>query len=110
VDNEHALRAFMTRDRDEFHTLRQRIRRAKQKTRADMFISIQPMPFQRPAPRALRSMYYLNAAAVVGGSDSGKTVRMPQIWPGGISLEDKDDLLASVLLYLSRLSSLEGQP
>lgn len=107
VNNEPGMRAFMTRDRDIFLTLRQRIQRAKQNG-ADMFISIHADAFTNRNARG-SSVYVL--------SDRGASSEAAQILAdrenaadlaGGISLEDKDDLLASVLLDLSQTASLEA--
>lgn len=107
VNNEPGMRAFMTRDKDVFLTLRQRIQRAKQNG-ADMFISIHADAFTNRNARG-SSVYVL--------SDRGASSEAAQILAdrenaadlaGGISLEDKDDLLASVLLDLSQTASLEA--
>jgi len=107
VNNEPGMQAFMTRDRDIFLTLRQRIQRAKQNG-ADMFISIHADAFTNRNARG-SSVYVL--------SDRGASSEAAQILAdrenaadlaGGISLEDKDDLLASVLLDLSQTASLEA--
>lgn len=107
VDNEPGMRAFMTRDRDEFITLRQRIQRAK-KNGADMFISIHADAFQRTSAKG-SSVYVLSqrgasseAAQILADRENAADLA------GGISLEDKDDLLASVLLDLSQTASLEA--
>lgn len=107
VNQEPGMRAFMTRDNDVFLTLRQRIQRAKQ-SGADMFISIHADAFTNRNARG-SSVYVL--------SDRGASSEAAQILAdrenaadlaGGISLEDKDDLLASVLLDLSQTASLEA--
>ncbi|MDT8310721.1 MAG: N-acetylmuramoyl-L-alanine amidase [Methylophaga sp.] len=107
VNNEPSMRAFMTRDKDIFLTLRQRIQRAKLNG-ADMFISIHADAFTNRNARG-SSVYVL--------SDRGASSEAAQILAdrenaadlaGGISLEDKDDLLASVLLDLSQTASLEA--
>lgn len=107
VDSEPGMRAYMTRDRDEFITLRQRIQRAKQNG-ADMFISIHADAFQRTSAKG-SSVYVLSprgasseAAQILADRENAADLA------GGISLEDKDDLLASVLLDLSQTASLEA--
>lgn len=107
VDNEPGMRAYLTRDRDEFITLRQRIQRAKQNG-ADMFISIHADAFQRTSAKG-SSVYVLSqrgasseAAQILADRENAADLA------GGISLEDKDDLLASVLLDLSQTASLEA--
>lgn len=107
VNDEPGMRAYMTRDRDEFITLRQRIQRAKQNG-ADMFISIHADAFQRTSAQG-SSVYVLSprgasseAAQILADRENAADLA------GGISLEDKDDLLASVLLDLSQTASLEA--
>ncbi len=107
INDEPGMRAYMTRDRDEFITLRQRIQRAKQNG-ADMFISIHADAFQRTSARG-SSVYVLSqrgasseAAQILADRENAADLA------GGISLEDKDDLLASVLLDLSQTASLEA--
>jgi N-acetylmuramoyl-L-alanine amidase len=107
VNDEPGMRAYMTRDRDEFITLRQRIQRAKQNG-ADMFISIHADAFQRTSAKG-SSVYVLSprgasseAAQILADRENAADLA------GGISLEDKDDLLASVLLDLSQTASLEA--
>lgn len=107
VNSEPGMKAYLTRDRDVFLTLRQRIQRAKQNG-ADMFISIHADAFTNKNARG-SSVFVL--------SDRGASSEAAQILAdrenaadlaGGISLEDKDDLLASVLLDLSQTASLEA--
>mgnify|MGYP000636147384 CR=1 FL=1 len=107
VNKEPGMKSYLTRDKDVFITLRQRINRAH-KSGADMFISIHADAFHNPRARGA-SVYVL--------SDRGASSEAAQLLAdkenaadlaGGISLEDKDDLLASVLLDLSQTASLEG--
>nr|WP_237700436.1 N-acetylmuramoyl-L-alanine amidase [Methylophaga thiooxydans] len=107
VDKEPGMRSYLTRDSDVFISLRQRIRRARENG-ADMFISIHADAFHKRSARG-SSVYVL--------SDRGASSEAAQILAdrenasdlaGGISLEDKDDLLASVLLDLSQTASLEA--
>lgn len=97
----------MTRDKDVFITLRQRIKRAHN-SGADMFISIHADAFHNPRAKGA-SVYVLSergasseAAQLIADKENAADLA------GGISLEDKDDLLASVLLDLSQTASLEG--
>lgn len=107
VEDEPGMRPYLTRDSDEFVSLRQRIVRARDNG-ADMFISIHADAFHNINARG-SSVYVL--------SDRGASSEAAQILAdrenaadlaGGISLEDKDDLLASVLLDLSQTASLEA--
>jgi len=107
VDKEPGMRAYLTRDRDVFIPLRHRIKRAND-NHADMFISIHADAFKNKKAKG---------ASVFVLSDRGASSEAAQLLAdkenaadlaGGISLEDKDDLLASVLLDLSQTASLEG--
>jgi len=107
VNKEPGMRAYLTRDKDVFITLRQRIKRARN-NHADMFISIHADAFKNTKARG---------ASVFVLSDRGASSEAAQLLAdkenaadlaGGISLEDKDDLLASVLLDLSQTASLEA--
>ena len=107
VDAEPGMKAYLTRNNDTFVSLRQRIKRARQHN-ADMFISIHADAFKN---------HKAKGASVFVLSERGASSEAAQ-WladkenaadlAGGISLEDKDDLLASVLLDLSQTASLEA--
>ena len=107
VNNEPGMKAFLTRDKDEFVTLRQRIKRAH-KNDADMLISIHADASHNSRARGA-SVYVLSergasseAAQLLAHKENASDLA------GHISLEDKDDLLAYVLLDLSQTASLEG--
>ncbi len=107
VDQEPGMRSYMTRDNDTFITLRQRIRRARENG-ADMFISIHADAFHKRSARG-SSVYVLSergasseAAQILADRENSSDLA------GGISLEDKDQMLASVLLDLSQDASLEA--
>lgn len=107
VDKEPGMRSYLTRDKDVFISLRQRIRRARENG-ADMFISIHADAFHKRSARG-SSVYVLSqrgasseAAQILADRENASDLA------GGISLEDKDDLLASVLLDLSQEASLTG--
>lgn len=107
VDAEPGMKAYLTRNRDVFISLRQRIKKARDHN-ADMFISIHADAFKDPRARGA-SVYVLSergasseAAQLLADKENAADLA------GGISLEDKDDLLASVLLDLSQTASLEA--
>lgn len=107
VNKEPGMRAYMTRDRDVFIRLRQRIKKAHDHG-ADMFISIHADSFHNTRAKGA-SVYVLSergasseAAQLLADKENAADLA------GGISLEDKDDLLASVLLDLSQTASLEA--
>ena len=107
VNSESGMRAYLTRKKDVFISLRQRIKRARIQ-KADMFISIHADAFDKPSARGA-SVFVLSergasseAAQMLADKENAADL------VGGISLEDKDDLLASVLLDLSQTASLEA--
>ncbi len=107
VDNEPGMRAYLTRNTDVFIPLRQRIKRAKE-NKADMFISIHADAFKDTKAKGA-SVFVLSqrgasseAAQMMADKENAADLA------GGISLEDKDDMLASVLLDLSQTASLEA--
>ena len=107
VNSEPGMRAYLTRKKDVFISLRQRIKRARIQ-KADMFISIHADAFDKPSARGA-SVFVLSergasseAAQMLADKENAADL------VGGISLEDKDDLLASVLLDLSQTASLEA--
>jgi len=107
VDKEPGMRAYLTRNNDTFLSLRQRINLARSK-KADMFISIHADAFHRREARGA-SVFVLSergasseAAQMLADKENAADL------VGGISLEDKDHLLASVLLDLSQTASLEA--
>lgn len=107
VNAEPGMRAYLTRDTDTFISLRQRIKRARD-NKADMFISIHADAFKDAKARGA-SVFVLSergasseAAQMLANKENAADLA------GGISLEDKDDMLASVLLDLSQTASLEA--
>ena len=107
VNQERGMRAYLTRDKDIFIPLRQRIKKARN-NKADMFISIHADAFKDPKAKGA-SVFVLSergasseAAKMLANKENAADLA------GGISLEDKDDMLASVLLDLSQTASLEA--
>ncbi|RKZ92164.1 MAG: N-acetylmuramoyl-L-alanine amidase [Gammaproteobacteria bacterium] len=107
VNDEPGMQAYLTRDSDTFITLRQRIKRAHNHN-ADMFISIHADAFHKQRAKGA-SVFVLSergasseAAQLLADKENAADLA------GGISLEDKDDLLAYVLLDLSQNASLEA--
>jgi N-acetylmuramoyl-L-alanine amidase len=107
VNNEPGMRAYMTRNSDTFIRLRDRIKLAR-KNGADMFISIHADAFHNFRAKGA-SVYVLSEKGA--SSEAAKLLADKENAAdlvGGVSLEDKDELLASVLLDLSQTASLEG--
>jgi N-acetylmuramoyl-L-alanine amidase len=107
IDREPGMRAELTRDGDYFLPHRERMQRAHRK-QADMFISIHA---DSVADRSVRgsSVYTLSAR---GASDESTRVLADRENAadliGGVSLNDKDAVLASVLLDLSQSASMSA--
>ncbi len=107
IKKEPGMRAYMTRNSDVFVRLRDRIKRARD-NHADMFISIHADAFHNYRAKGA-SVYVLSERGA--SSEAAKLLADKENTAdlaGGVSLEDKDDLLASVLLDLSQTASLEG--
>ena len=107
VGKEPGMTPLMIRDGDFFVSLRDRINKART-YKADMFISIHADAF--PDSRA-------RGASVYALSQSGATTEAALMLAnrenaadliGGVSLDDKDELLASVLLDLSQNATIEA--
>jgi N-acetylmuramoyl-L-alanine amidase len=107
IDREPGMRAVLTRDRDQFVELRERIVRAR-KQQADMFISVHADSV-RDRSVAGSSVYVLSAR---GASDESARWLADRENAadliGGVTLDDKDSVLASVLLDLSQGASMSA--
>ena len=107
VNKQRGMRAVLTRKGDYFMRLRERIIKARQ-YKADMFISIHADAFKDPSVHG-SSVYVLSAAG--SSSEHAKWLAERENAAdliGGVKLENKDDMLASVLLDLSQTASLEA--
>lgn len=107
VDKEPGMRAVLVRDGDQFIRLRDRMKKAREH-RADLFVSIHADAFRDRSARG---------SSVFVVSERGATSEMARILAdqenaadlvGGVSLNDKDNLLKSVLLDLSQSASIEA--
>lgn len=107
IAKEKGMRPMMTRDGDYFVTLRKRMDKARESS-ADIFISIHADSF--PDKRA-------RGASVYTLSQKGATTEAAHLLAnrenaadlvGGVSLDDKDAMLASVLLDLSQSATIEA--
>jgi N-acetylmuramoyl-L-alanine amidase len=107
INGEPGMRAVLTRDRDEFLVLRDRIGRARI-AKADMFISIHADSIaNRDVSGA--SVYVLSehgasneAARWLADRENAADLM------GGVKLDDKDKQLASVLLDLSQTANISA--
>ncbi len=107
IDAEPGMRAVLIRDGDYFITLGGRTRKARQ-LGADMFVSVHADSV-RKGDVSGSSVYVLSlrgasdeAARWLAESENAADLK------GGVSLDDKDDLLASVLLDVTQKESVSS--
>jgi N-acetylmuramoyl-L-alanine amidase len=105
VNKEPGMRAVMTREGDYFLSLRQRVERARL-LGADLFVSVHADAFKNPKAHG-SSVYVLSSKGATDEAARWLAERENAAdLVGGVSLDDKDDLLASVLLDLSQNASI----
>ncbi|MGD9021891.1 MAG: N-acetylmuramoyl-L-alanine amidase [Lysobacterales bacterium] len=107
IDAEPGMRAVLTRDGDYYIPLRGRYEKAR-KARADLFVSVHADAFKNRNVRG-SSVFVLSArgassefARLLADSENASDL------VGGVTLSDKDDMLASVLLDLSQSATREA--
>ncbi len=100
------FRAVLTREGDQFVVLRKRVEKAR-KHQADLFVSLHADAFKSPRVEGA-SVYALslNGASSEAARWIAKKENASDLI-GGISLDDKDDLIASVLLDLSQTATIQ---
>ncbi len=108
VEQEPGMKPLMIRGSDYFVSLNGR-RRLAQQQRADLFVSIHADSTGRNPKARGASVYALStkgasseAARVLADSENSTDLI------GGVNLEDKDDVLTSVLLDLSQTGTIEA--
>jgi N-acetylmuramoyl-L-alanine amidase len=107
IDREPGMRAELTRDGDYFLPHRERMLRARRK-QADMFISVHADAFHDRSVVG-SSVYTLTARGASDESARWLADRENAAdLVGGVSLDDKDAVLASVLLDLSQSASMSA--
>jgi N-acetylmuramoyl-L-alanine amidase len=107
IDAEPGMRAVLIRTGDYFLPLRQRYMRARE-ARADLFLSIHADAFSNRAANG-SSVYILSPRGAT--SEAARWLAESENRAdlvGGVSLSDKDDTLAAVLLDLSQGATLEA--
>jgi len=107
INTEPGMRAVLTRDRDEFLVLRDRIRRARA-AKADMFISVHADSIGNRSISG-SSVYVLSERGA--SSEAARWLAERENAAdlmGGVRLGDKDDTLASVLLDLSQSANISA--
>jgi N-acetylmuramoyl-L-alanine amidase len=107
VDAEPGMKAVLIRTGDYYIGLRKRIHKAREE-RADLFVSIHADAFRDPKVGGA-SVYTLSQRGA--SSEAAHWLAEKENSAdlvGGIDLEDKDDLLASVLLDLSMSATMQA--
>ena len=105
INAEPGMRAILVRDRDVYIDHRDRTQFARD-NRADLFVSIHADAVDDP--RANGASVY--ALSLQGASDEAahQLAQRENASVGGVSLDDKDEVLASVLLDLSQNAALSA--
>jgi N-acetylmuramoyl-L-alanine amidase len=107
VNAEPGMKAALTRDGDYFLPLRERMRRARARA-ADLFVSIHADSIRDRSIDG-SSVYILSQRGATDEASRWLAERENAAdLIGGVSLEDKDDVLASVLLDVSQSVSLSA--
>ena len=107
LNSEPGMRAVLTRNRDEFLVLRDRIKRARV-AKADMFISVHADSIANHDVTGA-SVYVLSERGASNESARWLAERENAAdLMGGVSLDDKDNTLASVLLDLSQSANISA--
>jgi N-acetylmuramoyl-L-alanine amidase len=107
INSEPGMRAVLTRDRDEFLTLRDRIHRARV-AKADLFVSIHADSIANSVVSG-SSVYVLSEHGATNEAARWLAERENAAdLMGGVSLSDKDKTLASVLLDLSQSANISA--
>ncbi len=107
INSEPGMRAVLTRDRDEFLTLRDRIGRARA-AKADLFVSIHADSIANDVVSG-SSVYVLSERGASNEAARWLAERENAAdLMGGVSLADKGNTLASVLLDLSQSANISA--
>ena len=106
IDRQQGMKAVMIRDRDTFMPLRDRIKKARN-YKADLFISIHAdaSPDKRVGGSSVYVLSKNGATSELARWMAKKENSADLV--GGVTLSDKDDQLASVLLELSQDHTIE---
>jgi N-acetylmuramoyl-L-alanine amidase len=107
IDQEPGMRAALTRKNDSFIHLRERMERAHRQ-QADLFISIHADAFRDQRVRGATVYVLSNKGATDEAARRLAERENAADLVGGVTLKDKDQMLASVLIDLSRNASLSS--
>ena len=106
INRSSGYRAVLTREGDRFIPLRKRVETAR-KAEADIFVSLHANSFKSANVKG-SSVYALSMRGA--SSEAARLIAKKENAAdliGGISLDDKDDLIASVLLDLSQTATIQ---
>jgi len=107
INGQHGMRAVLTRSGDHYLGLRERIRKARD-ANADLFISVHADAARSRRPRG-SSVYILSENGASSEAARWLAKRENQAGRvGGVELDDKDEVLARVLLDLSQSAAAEN--
>jgi N-acetylmuramoyl-L-alanine amidase len=107
LNGQRGIHAILIRDGDYYLGLRKRIAKARE-AQADLFVSIHADAFNDPKVRGA-SVYTLSRRGASSEAARWLAERENSAdLVGGVSLEDKGDMLASVLLDLSQIGTLQA--
>ncbi|HYN53489.1 MAG TPA: N-acetylmuramoyl-L-alanine amidase [Methylotenera sp.] len=105
IDAEPGMRAVLTRDGDYFIPLHGRVMKAR-KLQADLFVSIHADAFTNPAARGSSVFALSERGATSAGARYLAKKENESDLIGGVSLDDKDPVLARTLLDLSQTATI----
>jgi N-acetylmuramoyl-L-alanine amidase len=107
INAEPGLEAYLVRDGDYFIPLSKRYQKARE-ARADMFVSIHADAFHKPTASG-SSVFVLSTRGASGEAARWLADREnASDLVGGVSLDDKDNTLARVLLDLSQSATMKA--
>lgn len=107
VNSQPGMKAVMVRNGDYFVDLRKRMKIARA-AKADLFISIHADAFQNSTVKGASVFTLSNKGATSEAARWLANSENASDLVGGVSLDDKDDVLASVLLDLSQTATQEA--
>ena len=108
IDAQPGMRGVLVRDGDYFIELSKRTRIAREKHKADLFVSVHADAFTNPKARG-SSVFVLSTRGATSTAARWLADRENAAdLIGGVSLSDKEDTLASVLLDLSQTGALNA--
>lgn len=105
IDNEPNMRGVLTRDSDFFIPLHGRVVKARN-MQADLFVSIHADAFTNPAARGSSVFALSERGATSAGARYLAKKENESDLIGGVSLDDKDPVLARTLLDLSQTATI----